>query len=163
MTPSRNKDLWQVILMTGLLAATLDITAACFSYWLNTHKNPLWVLQFVASAVFGKKAFTEGSSMMIMGLLFHYFIALSFTTAFFLLYPHIPFLSKNFWITALLTGIVVWMIMNLVVVPLSKAHIPIKTVPAIRAALILVVAIGFPLTYFARRYFGRKDMPLASA
>lgn len=74
---------WSVIIKAGLLAGTLDISAACVQYYMKTGKNPDYVLKYVASGAFGKDAFTGGIVMSMAGLLFHYLIAFSFTLFFF--------------------------------------------------------------------------------
>lgn len=140
------------ILKAGAVAGTLDISAACIQYYIRTGKNPENVLRFVASGVFGKDAFTGGSLMSFCGLLFHFLIAFSFTVFFFLVYPKLKFLSYNIFLTAIVYGVFTWMVMNLVVLPLSKApSIPFTFTGAAMAAGILCICIGLPLTLIAKR------------
>jgi hypothetical protein len=58
------------ILLAGVIAGTLDIIAACTQYYINTGKGPGNVLRYVASGVFGKKAFAGGVSMAAWGYSF---------------------------------------------------------------------------------------------
>ncbi len=88
LVPERStKKFWISIFKAGLLVGTLDILAALFHYYISTHKNPLNVFKYIASGVFGKKAFTSGSSMITWGVVFHCIIAIAFTLLFFFVYP----------------------------------------------------------------------------
>ena len=147
---------WRAILLTGLIAGTLDALGPI----LINKANPKLMFQFIASGAFGsERAFAGGTPMVVWGVLFHYFIAYSWTTLFFLLYPAIPFLRKNKYITAVLYGVFVWIVMNRVVIPLSKIQQgPFNIKGALTGAAILIVAIGLPVSILARRYYSRKGV-----
>ncbi|MCW3090974.1 MAG: hypothetical protein JWP81_2043 [Ferruginibacter sp.] len=146
------------IIKTGLLAGTLDISAALIQFYLKTGKNVLIVLKFIASAVFGKSAFEGGYDMAAMGLLFHYIIAFGWTILFFLLYPRMPLLGKKPVITGLLYGIFVWLVMNLLVVPATNiSRAPFRLVNSITGALILMLAIGLPVSLLANQFYSKKS------
>lgn len=140
------------IIGAGILVGTLDIIAACLQYYIKTGKGPENVLKFIASAVFGKEAFTGGLLMSLCGLLFHFLIAFTFTTFFFFIYPKLKFLSFNVILTAILYGVFVWVIMNRIVLPLSNTPvIPFTWMGAAIAAGILTLCIGLPLAIIAKR------------
>jgi hypothetical protein len=90
----------------------------------------------------------------LLGVVFHYIIALGWTIIFFYLYPRIEFLSWNAAATGFLYGVFVWTIMNNVILPLANTP-PIKfvLVKAMIAALVLIVAIGLPLSFMAKKYY----------
>ena len=148
----------QVILLAGLLVGTLDISAALIDYYIATGKGPEGVLKYIASGIFGRtKAFgTEGNSMVALGLLFHYMIAMLFTIFFFLIYPRVPLLSRNWVLTGFLYGLFIWIVMTFIVTRLSNTpHAPLsamKPLKALKAALILMCMIGLPLSFIAYRY-----------
>lgn len=146
------------IIKAGLIVGTLDILSAFTYYFIMSGKsNVLIVLKYVASGFFGVRALTGGADMMLAGLLFHYFIAFTFTIVFFLIYPRIPALIKAPLLTGIVYGLIIWAIMNLIVVPQSNVnHRPFNLNNAIINALILIVMIGIPLSYMARAYFGRR-------
>ncbi|GAB2820029.1 hypothetical protein GCM10027043_20800 [Ferruginibacter profundus] len=152
----------QTILLAGLLVGTLDILSAFVDVYVNTGKNPLIVLNYIATGAFGKTDFTASSGGAVAGLLFHYGIALAFTFFFFKLYSKINLLSKNWVLTGIVYGIFIWAIMNFIVVPLSNVRTPPFTAfRLIKAALILIVMIGLPLSFIAHKYAGtQKKMPL---
>ena len=148
------KNFWRTVLLSGLLVGTLDITAALVQFYIKTGKDPLIVLKYIASAVFGKDAYAGGNKMAIYGLLFHFAIALTWTIFFFLIYPMLKLQSLNRILTGVLYGVFIWLIMNRVVVPISKASVsPFNLNQAMIAALILIAAIGLPLSFIAYRFY----------
>lgn len=152
------QSLLTVILVTGLLAGTLDAIAATTNFWIHggTDAGRLW--RAVASGALGPSARNGGTGIALLGLLFHYIIAFSWTTIYLLIYPKIPLLRKNILLSSLLYSLFVWLIMNLVVVPLSR----IGKFPAwapgrlLVDMLILTVVIGLPAALMARWYYSRK-------
>ena len=143
------------IIKAGVIVGTLDILSAFIYYSIKTGKNPLNILLFIASGLFGKEAFTGGNKMMMMiGLILHYFIAFAFTIFFFWIFPRIKAFAKNKLLTGIVYGIFIWVVMNLAVVPLSNiSSRPFDVTNAIINVLILIVCIGIPLSYLASRFY----------
>jgi uncharacterized membrane protein YagU involved in acid resistance len=147
------------ILLFGLLTGFLDGVAAILLFVARGNKKPAILFQYIASAVFGKAAFTGGSGMVVMGILLHLLIALSWTVIYFRLYPHISWLSVYPLAAAAIYGLLIWLIMNLVVVPLSKAAPrPFSLTFALINIVILMVAIGLPAAFLARQYFQKGGL-----
>jgi uncharacterized membrane protein YagU involved in acid resistance len=155
----------KTILLSGLLVGTLDIIAACTSFYIDTGKNPVGVLNYVASGITGNDAFAGGTAIALLGLLCHYIIALSFTFFFFWLYSKTNLLSKNRIVTAVVYGLFMWLITTLIVLPLSNVpHTPlsaIKFYKALKAIGILVFMIGFPLSFIAYNVFKKWERPIS--
>lgn len=146
------KTTFRQAIKAGLIAGTLDILAAFVQYYLRTGKTPLLVLTFIASGVFGPAARTGGTPMILLGLVFHYIIALSFAVLLFWIVSRIPSLKHRWVVTGIVYGLLVWSIMNLMVVPLSRTpQRPLTLEGALIAAAILVACIGLPLAYRARK------------
>lgn len=148
------KPLLRVIAWAGLLAGGLDILAAFIQAYIVRGTNPGIVLRFIASAAIGKEAFSGGWGMPVAGLLFHFIIAYSFTILFFLIYPYVKIMSKNMVLTAIVYGAFIYIIMNLLVLPLTK--LPRGTFHFDKAAIaagILIIAIGLPLAFLARKFY----------
>ena len=138
--------------LAWLIVGTLDITAAVIQTLING-RDPIMMLKFIASGVFGLTALQGGSGYAVLGLLFHYLIAGIWTLLFFTIYPQLRFLQKNVWLTALTYGLFVWFVMNRIVLPLSNTPaIPFTLRGALISAAILIVAIGTPLSLMARRH-----------
>ncbi|GAB2854706.1 hypothetical protein [Hymenobacter ruber] len=144
-------------LITGLLAGTLDITAACTQYVLMTHKPAVNVLYFVASGLVGQAAFGGGPGMAALGLVAHYCIAVAFAVFLYWLSPRLPVLLRHPVLAGLSYGLVVWLIMNLVVLPSSRVAVrPLKPEPAAIGLVILMLCIGLPIALRAARFYGGR-------
>jgi len=147
-----------VILYSGFLVGTLDILSALLYYYILTGNNPVRIFPYIASGVFGKEAFSGNNSMIIAGLLFHYLIAFTFTILFFLLYPFIRNIFRNKVVTGIVFGIFIWCVMNLIVVPLSNTPPPTwKPLRMMINMIILILAIGLPLSFIATRFFRSRS------
>lgn len=142
-----------LVLKAGLLAGTLDILAAFASFYLKTGKNPALVLKFIASGLFGNKAFSGGADMAIYGLLLHFIIAFLFAAFFFSVMPRLFPAASNKFLTGLGYGVFVWLVMNLLIVPLSNApKQPFHAFDTVLSMAILIVCIGLPLSFI---YFSK--------
>lgn len=148
------KNLWKTIALSGLLVGSLDIIAALVNFYTRTGKDPVIVLKYIASAVFGSSAFSAGYKMAVFGLVFHFVVAFAWTIFFFLVYPKLKLLSWNRIVTGIIYGIFIWLIMNLIVVPITKASTGVFDLrQAIVAVLILIGAIGLPLSFIAHWFY----------
>lgn len=152
-----SKSIIKYILLTGLLAGTLDISAAFINYMISSGaKNPVVVLNFIASGVFDKAAFSDGFFYPLSGLLFHFIIAYSFTTFFFLLYPKAKSFLKNKYLAGVIFGLFTWLVMNLIVLPLSNTPLLHRSAPQIiLSVLFLVFFIGFPAAIIADKFYSQ--------
>lgn len=144
-------------LKAGLLVGTLDIAAAFLYYFIKTGKNPLRVLTFIASGILGKAAYEGGNEIQLVGLVLHYIIAITFAFFFFWLFARINGLRKVSLLAGIVYGLFVWMVMNLVVVPLSNVtKQPFRWEGALINMLILIVCIGIPLSILAKGYYRKR-------
>jgi hypothetical protein len=145
--------LLKAIILTGLLAGTLDITSAVVA----SQVPPIPVGRYIATGIFGREALSGGVGMGVLGLFLHYVIAFSWTILFFLAYPKVSILSKNKIVVGLCYGIVVWLVMNLIVVPMSSVpRGPLQLRGIIINVSILMVMIGLPISIMAHRYYSAK-------
>lgn len=143
------------ILLSGLIAGTLDMLAAITVYAFILQKTTaIKVLQSIASGLFKKDAYSGGSQMALYGLLLHYFIALTFAWFYFTIYPYFTFIKKNTLVSGILYGIFVWIIMNLVVLPTVFPVLPEKHLdfPLTLSILILISCIGIPIAFITRKH-----------
>jgi len=148
------KNAVAAILKTGLVAGACDITCAMLHYLIRTGNNPLKILNYVASAAFGESASEPGVLMPVLGLLFHFTIATIFAAFFFFIYPRLKFLSKNIIVSGIAYGLFVWLVMNLIIVPLSRiGRFPSNTLQALISLIIIIIAIGLPIAILTYRYY----------
>ncbi len=144
--------------VAGLLAGTLDIVAAMIQFLIATGgANPVIVLQYIASGVFGPLAFSGSILYPCAGLLFHLVIATSWAGLFFEVYPRIALLRKSFVISGIAYGVIVWLAMTKIVVPLSYVR-PVQhtLVKDLVAVAILMVFVGIPIAWRASRRWPRE-------
>ena len=135
------------ILVTGLIAGTMDIAAAIIQTLIGGG-TVMRLMQYIASGVFGKQAFEGGMTMAALGLLFHYIIAMGWTWLYAFIYPKNKLLHYNWMLSAIIYGIAVWFLMNRVVLQLSNVTpFPFNIMRALIAAGILIVCIGVPIAY----------------
>ena len=146
----------RLIVSAGLLVGILDGLAAVIQHFARGGKYPEKIFQFIASAVFGPTALKGGTDMLMAGIAFHLLIAMIWTVIFFWAYTNIKALRKNWILTGIGYGILVWAIMTRVIVPLSKAPtIPFQWKQALIGMLIIIVAIGLPLAVIADKQLKR--------
>lgn len=148
---------YRAILWGGLIAGSMDITAACISTALQSGRSPQFVLQSVASGLLGADSYQGGFRSAALGLAIHFFIAYTWCTVYFLASRVLTILTRQAVICGLLYGLVVWLFMNGVVLPLtfhrSFFH-PLKSV--IIGSTILMVCIGLPIALVVSRFQNRK-------
>jgi hypothetical protein len=146
-------SIWKAALLAGLL----DIAAALIQYTANGGKTPSIVFKFIASGVFGRKAFAGGTGMIVAGFIFHLLIALSLAFLFFFLCKKWPWFYRHPIPAAVAYGIFAWLLMNLVILPLSNTpSMPFELPKAVIGTLILIGCIGLPLSVLIGNHFRRK-------
>ena len=107
--PTRISKPLLTILVAGLVAGLFDITYACIFFGLRNHVSPTRIFQSVARGALGQKAFEGGVKTALLGLFFHFLIALMVATIFFLASRVVPFLIDHAVISGLLYGLgVLW-------------------------------------------------------
>ncbi|MBA3674247.1 MAG: DUF1440 domain-containing protein [Chitinophagaceae bacterium] len=148
----------KTILLAGFVAGTLDLLGAILVYAVILKKIAAEKLvRGIASGIFKTRAFSGGPEMVICGIAIHYVIAFAFTVFYFLIFPYIPFFRKQKIIGGLLYGIFIWVIMNMIVLPLVFPNRPPVTLTSfLQGAPILMIMIGLPLSYFTNKYYAVK-------
>ena len=145
----------KTVIITGLIVGTFDITAAHLHQLIKTGIFPTKLLQYIAGGALGLETAMQGDvGVQLLGLLFHYFIAFSFTLLFFLLYPALNLQSYNKYLVGILYGPLIGAFMAFIVLPLTKLpQNPFVFQKAIVGWLILSVAIGIPVAISASKYY----------
>jgi hypothetical protein len=143
----------QPIFRGGLIAGTLDISAAFLTAWLRAGVGPVRLLQFVASGLLGPAAAQGGTKTAVLGLVLHFLIATIWTAVFYLASRRWLFLIERPAMFGLLYGIAVYTFMNFVVLPLSR--VPPRTITATGTTiglLTIMFCIGLPIALTVRRF-----------
>ena len=106
------------VLVGGGIAATFDIVYAIHGNG-QFGRSPLWVLQSVASGWLGADAFTSGVPGGLLRLASHYGILLVAAAIYFAVSRRLLILQSQALACGALFGVLVYLFMNFVVLPLS--------------------------------------------
>ena len=149
------KSFFKTVLLTGLLVGTTDIIAAHVSVWIQSGNFPTRVLQYIAGGALGLETSMKGGlGIALLGLLFHYIIATSWTLFFFVIIPKLKFLHFNKYAVGFLYGIFVGAAMTFLILPLSALPAsPFVFSKAIVGWCILGTVLGIPIAMSAYSYY----------
>jgi uncharacterized membrane protein YagU involved in acid resistance len=141
----------QTIFLAGLIAGLLDGIAAVIFLGKMNYSG---VFKFVASGLFGTSAFAGGNEMVLFGVIIHLLIAMTFAFFYYFIFSKIGFFSKNKIIGGLFFGLLVWIIMNLIILPFTNIpHSPINLIGAIKNILILMICVGLPISLITHKQY----------
>jgi hypothetical protein len=117
-------------------------------------KTPfILIWQYIASGLLGDAAFAGGIATALLGLFFHLIISFVIASVFILAANRIPLLRRNVIVGSLLYGFGVFVVMNMIVTPLSAAPpIPAPILPWLIEAIIEhTFLVGLPLGILVQR------------
>jgi hypothetical protein len=145
------KAYW-AILWGGLVAGTLDITAAFINSSLRG-RSPMWVLQSIAAGLLGPDSFKGGSRTAAYGGILHFVIAFVACAVFYLASRKLQFLTQHFIAFGLLYGVAVYAFMYLVVLRLAfGSRLTFTPAAVVTGLLIHIVCVGLPISIVIHRY-----------
>jgi uncharacterized membrane protein YagU involved in acid resistance len=147
----QRSGLWAA-LVGGSTAGLLDIVfAISFAGYNGT--SPVRLLQTVASGLFGNPAFDGGTFMAALGLLLHFGMSFIWAGLFVVVARRIRLLVLRPILSGILFGVVVFLTMRLVVLPLSAFPWPVTFKPLATALDVLshTLLFGVPIALAARK------------
>jgi hypothetical protein len=138
---------WLAIGVGGLIAGTLDLTSAFIIFGRG-------VPRAIAGGLLGPMAFHGGAAVYALGVFLHYFIALSAAAVYYAASRRLRFMTEHALVCGLFFGIAIYLVMNLIVLPLSALHVthPPALRSMIQGLLVHMVIIGLPISFSARRF-----------
>ena len=109
--------------------------------------------QYIASGALGESAFAGGIATALLGALFHYIISIVIAGVFILSVDRIPLLRRYLIPGSLLYGLGVFIVMNMIVTPLSATPpLPTPTTPQLIVAILdHILVFGLLLGILVRR------------
>ena len=109
--------------------------------------------QYIASGALGESAFAGGIPTAMLGVLFHFIFSIVIAGVFILAVNSIPLLRRYIIPGSLLYGFGVFIVMNMIVTPLSATPpLPAPTIPELIVAIIVhILVAGLLLGIFVRR------------
>jgi hypothetical protein len=138
---------WQGFLVGGLIAGTLDLTSAFISYGWTVPRG-------IAAGLLGPSARQGGIGTYILGIFLHFFIAMSAAFVFYLASRKLGFMIQHPVVCGLFFGIAVFLVMNLIVLPLCAFHFkgPYTLRGLIQGLLVHMICIGLPISFSVRQF-----------
>ncbi|KAA6462863.1 hypothetical protein DYQ86_05845 [Acidobacteria bacterium AB60] len=136
------------ILAGGLIAGTLDKIWGFISFGLKS-------AQGIAAGLVGRStAFQGGAATWILGMLLHFLIAFSAAAIYCLASRKLKFLADHWLVCGLFYGMAVFLVMNLVVLPLSALHLagPYQLRGLLQGILGHMVIVGLPISFSLHKY-----------
>lgn len=137
-----------------LIAGTLDIADAFIFYGLRG-VPAAGLLRFIAGCLLGVSALHEGLAMAALGLAIHYAITLFWSAVFLFAATRLAFLTRHAVVSGLLYGVLIYVVMNFVVLPLTRLpprshHLPSAVL--LNGVLALMFFMGLPIALIARHF-----------
>jgi len=147
-------SLLRSIVLGGLMIGIAD---AIVYHWIVSSLiggYPLiTVYQYMASGAMGSAAFDGGVPTALLGLFFHFVVSLAVAGVFILSAGRIPLLRRHAIPGSLVYGFGVFIVMNMIVMPLTAAPpLPAPTTPQLIVNILdHVLVVGLPLGILVRR------------
>jgi hypothetical protein len=151
---------WIAVVCAGLVAGTIDIGAAA----LINLASPLLILKFIAGGLLGKGALAGGAGVVVLGLVLQWAMSLLIAGIYVVASRRAAVLRRSWVSCGLAYGVVVFLVMNYVVVPLSAWHRwPAFTAFTFAANLVAMLLFGLIVAFFVRRSAANAPVPSALA
>ena len=142
------------VFISGLVAGTVDIGAAALIYRIN----PLVVMRAIATGLQGAAAFKGGMGSSALGLGLQWAMSIVIAGIYLLAVRWIPRFRHSWVQGGILAGIIIFVVMNYVVVPLSAVgKIPRFSTLSFLENLAAMILFGLILAYFFR---SRTKLPI---
>jgi hypothetical protein len=146
-----NAGVYRAILMGGLTAGVLDITAAFLNSGLRG-RSPMWVLQSVASGLLGSASYNGGLPTAALGLAVHFFIAFVACAVYVALSLKFPVLTQRVIVFGVLYGVAVYLFMYGVVLPVTFHRSFFQPLSAVVINLLIhITCVGLPIAIVTAR------------
>jgi hypothetical protein len=139
------------ILAGGAVAGTFDMIAAFITFGLGAPRG-------IAAGLLGRQAFQGGVGTYILGVFLHYFIAFSAAAIYCFASRKLDFLIEHFFVCGLFYGIAIYLVMNLIVLPLCALHFmgPYQYRGLVQGILVHMFLIGLPISVALRSLSNKR-------
>lgn len=135
------------IFVGGLIAGALDLTSAFITFGWG-------VPRAIAGGLLGRTAFQGGTGTYLLGVLLHFFIACSAAAIYYTASRRLEFMTEHAVVCGMFYGIAIFLVMNLVVLPLSALHVrgPFQLRGLIQGVLVHMIITGIPISLSVKRF-----------
>lgn len=138
----------------GALAAGILDLAAVFAFWAAKGVPPADILRSIASSLLGAAAAQGGTGAATLGLFLHFFVSFVFAAAYVAASSRMTVLRSRFAVYGIAYGLLAYLVMAFVVVPLSRAQFGAWPPPPLNLAVSLFIHLflfGLPIAFAASR------------
>ena len=154
MSPTTRNSLLRLSVIAGLICGAVDVIIVHWFIQNILGEVPLIIFyQYIASGALGESAFAGGIPIALLGVLFHFIFSIVIAGVFILGVDRIPLLRRHIIPGSLLYGFGVFIVMNMIVTPLSATPpIPTPTTPELIVNIIVHITVsGLLLGILVRR------------
>lgn len=143
---------FETILYGGLVVGILDGLFALVFYGLILGVPPVRIFQSVASGLLGRASFEGGIPTFLLGILLHFIVASCIAAVYYLASLKLPVLIHRPVVCGLIYGMLAYLGMNYVVIPLSAiGYRPSSLRLFLPAFIAHAFLVGLPIALLARR------------
>jgi hypothetical protein len=147
----KNFGALRAILTAGLVVGVLDISSA-FVIWWQRGVGAQHGLQGIAAGLLGANSFEGGLVTAGLGLALHFFVAFVVVSVFYLASRKLEFLTSHPFVSGVLYGIGVYIVMYWVVLPTAFPTFRHRLWNELLAVAIHISLIGLPCALIVSRY-----------
>ena len=151
-SPNNRSSLFRSSVIGGLIIGMLHLIIQAWFVFSFLGKTPfISVLQYITSGTMGNAAFEGGRATALLGVVLEFLMTIIIAGVFILSADRIPLLRRHVIVGSLLYGFGVFIVMYVIVLPLSAAPtVPVSTMEVIEIAVEHILLIGLPLGILMR-------------
>jgi uncharacterized membrane protein YagU involved in acid resistance len=143
-----DREVLTVILVGGIIAASIDIAAAS----IISSRSPAYILQVIAGGLVGKVSFSGGMGTMTLGAILQEAMGVLIATIYVVASKFVPALRRHWILSGLAYGVAIFFVMNFVVLPLSAWKVtPHFTSIKFTENMAAMLLFGLIVAFFRRR------------
>lgn len=141
------------VTLVTLVLATADLLFAG-TYWNAMFGvPPSRIAQNIASGLLGKRSFVGGGNTVMLGVLLHYAMMAVMVGVYYAAACRLGMLVQRPWLYGALYGVLLFIVMNLIVVPLSAVPKAPVVMSWVISSVVVHVIIGLVIALCARRAY----------
>ena len=151
---------FDTIVYGGLVVGILDGLFALVFYGLILGAKPMRIFQSVASGLLGRSSYEGGTKTFLLGILLHFVVATCIAAVYYLASLKLPVLIRHAVVCGLLSGMLAYLGMNYVIVPLSAIGLRPTSLRLFLPAFIgHALLVGLPIALLTRRSAKLSEPP----
>lgn len=151
--PGATPNAYRAVLYGGLVAGALDLAYAIITNAMRG-LEPVRLLQAISSGLLGSAAYERGAASASLGVGLHFLMMFIICGIYYAASRRLSVLTERPIVMGLLYGVVVYVVMTFVVLPLSAFPHQIEPTPlsvAVASAAMLF-CVGIPIALIVRRF-----------